>query len=48
MAKKAGRNKAKCKTYRDRGIREINKARKAEKEAKRVARLQARREGVNA
>lgn len=43
MAKKTGRNKLKCKAYKDLGIREQNKARKAEKEAKRVAKLQARK-----
>jgi len=37
-AKKYGRNLAKCKAYRDRGQREINKTRKARKEAKKAER----------
>lgn len=48
MAKKAGRNKIKCKRYKDMGIRDLNKMKKAEKEAKRVAKLQARKEGADA
>lgn len=38
-AKKIGRNVAKCKVYRDRGIREMNKARKAKKEVTKAAKL---------
>lgn len=33
--KKIGRNRKKCELYRIRGIREINKARRIEKDAKR-------------
>lgn len=38
-AKKIGRNVAKCKVYRDLGVREKNKARKARKEAVKAAKL---------
>lgn len=41
-AKKYGRSLAKCKAYRDRGQREINKARKARKEAKKLQRKRER------
>lgn len=37
-------HQAKCKKYRDEGRREKNKARKAEKIAKRLARKKAKRE----
>ncbi len=42
-AKKIGRNAAKCKAYRDAGTREINKARKAAKHKKRVAKKAAKK-----
>ena len=41
--KKIGRNAAKCKRYRDLGIRENNKARKARKELKKSEKLAAKR-----
>lgn len=40
--KKHGHNKDKCKRYRDRGTREKNKARKAEKRERRYARNKVR------
>lgn len=43
-AKKIGRNVAKCKVYRDRGTREMNKARKAKKEVTKAAKLARKRE----
>jgi len=41
-AKKIGRNIAKCKAYRQLGIREINKSRKKLKHEKRVAKKAAK------
>jgi hypothetical protein len=44
MADKAGKNKARCQKYKERGRREINKKLKAERNEKRIEKFRKRRE----